>query len=98
MFREMKAEIGFNHPNFGDGESSVALGFNGVFPVIEERQPGGSVAATAQEQPKDNGGWTTRKHTTAENDALIVNSAGYRVEMGDGSPVVFLNDVQVFPA
>jgi hypothetical protein len=97
MFNAQTAKQEYNHPNFGEGASAVELTFDGVFPIIKEYQPGGHHAASVQEQPKDNGGWTTRKHTSNENDALIVNSEGYRVEMGAGEPKVFLNDVQVFP-
>ena len=97
MFDAQKSKIEYSHPNFDGGKSAVALTFNGVFPEIQEFDHTGHHAASVQEQPGDAGGWVTRKHTSGQNSALLVNGDGYEVTMGDGSPVVKLNGVQVFP-
>ncbi len=96
-FENAKTKIEYSHPNFGSGKSAIVLQFDGVFPEIYESDHNGVVTGMVQEQPKDNAGWLTRKHTSNFNDALLVNSDGYTVEMGDGAPVVKLDGVQVYP-
>lgn len=96
-FDYQEGKLHYSHPNFNGGSSAVGLQFDGVFPIVKEYDPTGHHAANVTEQPQDNGGWVTRKHTSGQNSALLVNGDGYEVALGDGVPVVKLNGTQVYP-
>jgi len=96
-FDNQEGKLNFSHPNFNGGSSAVGLQFDGVFPTVKEYDETGHYARGVQEQPKDNGGWTTRKHCDGKFDALLVNGDGYEVALSNGAPVVKLNGTQVYP-
>jgi len=92
------ATLSYSHANFGTKKSRVEFVNNGVYPQVQMFNEQGSAVGDASLQPQNNGSWVLRQHTHDAASALLVNSAGYEVTMGDGAPVVKLNGTQVYPS
>jgi len=74
----------------------VTLDFDSIYPSSTYYNQFGVGIGNVQHQ-LGNDGSTARLHTTNSFQLLAVNSEGYEVVQGAGSPVVKLNGTQVFP-